>query len=69
MHDFDPLQLPAGDFAGAKTRNAPGKFSPVQITDADHFPGLEISFAPGDARRQQTLAILAQRFFRPLVHE
>ena len=69
MHHLDPLELPGLDLGGAKAGDAARKFGAVLIANPHHFPGREITVAPRDAGRQQTLASFAQCLPGASIHE
>src|SRR5207247_737883 len=69
MHHLDPLELPGFNFTCIKPYDSAGELQAVQITNAHDFPRRELALAPRHARRQQTLARVAQGLLGALVHE
>ena len=68
MHDFDPFELARVDLRGGETGDAAGELSPIEVTDPHHVAGVELAFAPRNARRQEALAVIAQGFPGAGVH-
>src|SRR5207249_6905793 len=69
MHNFNSLQLAGADLRGLEGADSARELSAVQVADPDDLPGLKLAFAAGDARRQEALAALAQRFLCAAIHE
>ena len=69
MNHLNPFEGEVADFVSVIISDATGKLGSVRVANANHLTGPEISFAPGDSRRQQALPIFPQRFPGAGVHE
>ena len=69
MDDLGAGELAAAEGFGIEVGDAAGELRPVRVDDADDVAGVELAFDVGDARRQQALAVLAQRDLRALVDD
>ena len=69
VHEFLLGQLAGADGGGIETRDAPRKFRPLVVADAQHVARREFPFAAQQTGRQETPAFVAQGGHRSVVHK